>query len=172
MTWMGASMGELKVVIVGVGLLVAVIVAYTQRSDARKQTEPESETVGAALPPCRELAERLCHEMSTANASCSGLSVALALLSDRACDVALEDFGATKSKLKAQAKNCDVFVQKLCADMGSNSAACKTVREQATAFTPPQCTEMLLNIDKIAQDLKRQELSAQESTPGLDVQMP
>ncbi|HMR77902.1 MAG TPA: hypothetical protein PKD61_22485 [Polyangiaceae bacterium] len=71
-----------------------------------------------------------------------------------ACNAALEDVPGTLERLKAARAVCDTLVEKLCADLGKESATCGMVKSKTDNIPPENCRGMMGNYDAVLGQLK------------------
>lgn len=148
-----------------IGAICLLLVAGCKAKPASEEapSSSSSATAGAApsADPCTRLTDKLCTEIGKESPSCEAAKVTIQVLADSACNAALKDFDATKTKLKKAGKKCDELVEKLCAGVGPQTESCKMVKEKTKAFPPAQCEQMLGQVDEIVKQLKQQEQANQ-----------
>lgn len=152
-----------------VSWLLCFAAAACQQQSARE--ESSSTTVAAAksegsaasegADPCPKLAAQVCKEVGEESPICESTKNSFELLSDQACRAGLQDFAATREKLKKQGGKCQELVSKLCAGVGPDTESCRVVKEKSQGFPPAQCVQMLAHVDEIVAELQTQERANQ-----------
>ncbi len=139
-------------------------------SDPAQSVESRTKA-GGAKEPCSALGKRVCGEVGEDSPTCESVRTTLELLSDSACSAGLQDFEATKAKLKKQGKKCDELVAKLCAGVGEDTDSCRMVKEKSKAFPPAQCAAMMAQVDDIVRELQQQEKANQPLSAELQAKV-
>lgn len=116
--------------------------------------------------PCAQWEQQVCAGVGGEKAyACNQVKAAAGLLSDQACQAQLRDVAGTLAKVEAGRADCRTLMDKLCTDLGAETAGCGIVKERTPSFPGERCGEMLGKYDKVLGEL--QQLSARSATsPG------
>ncbi len=136
-------------------LVIALSVVFTtgERNMFGRQA-PAAETKSVS-GPCDEWKEKLCEGVGSERAeSCSQATAAVQLLTDDACRLQLRALPSTIAKIQSARADCATLMDKLCTEIGEQSASCSMVRSRTPSFPAQRCTEMLQRYDEVASELR------------------
>ena len=153
------------------GLLVVSAMAFSLgcKQPAKKAKAPEADapantTAKADTTPagdttaCDKYKTSFCEAAGgDQSQACQSMSVVSALMPPAACEAGLKDLEYTKKQVAEMGKKCKELEDKLCTDLGEDTATCKMVRERTKMFPPEQCVAMLGQYDKVIAELKAEE---------------
>lgn len=122
-------------------------------------TTPTASSSAAAAPsgPCEEWSRDVCLRAGESTEGCAQAQAAAKLLPAGACVAAKTEVEATVAKLKATRATCDNLTEKLCNDIGKDTATCTMVKERTGSFPTAQCEKMLAQYDDVLKELKDME---------------
>lgn len=126
--------------------------------NAAKSVEAKAEENTADAKACEEYSTKFCEavggEQQQSCVSMKGLST---LLPPAACQAGLKDLDYTKAQVAEMGKKCTELMEKLCADLGSETKTCEMVKQMTPQFPPERCVMMLGQYDKVLAELKAEE---------------
>ena len=120
---------------------------------------PSAASSAAAAPsgPCEEWSRDVCLRAGESTEGCTQAQAAAKLLPANACVAAKSEVEATVAKLKSARAACDNLTEKLCNDIGKDTATCTMVRERTSSFPAAQCDQMMGQYDQVLGELKQME---------------
>ena len=120
---------------------------------------PTAASSAAAAPsgPCEEWASDVCLRAGETSEGCNQAQSAAKLLPANACVAAKAEVEATVAKLKSARAACDTLTDRLCKDIGPETATCSMVREKTSSFPAAQCDKMLGSYNDVLTELKQME---------------
>jgi protein-disulfide isomerase len=120
---------------------------------------PTAASSAAAAPagPCEEWASDVCLRAGETSEGCTQAQAAAKLLPANACVAAKAEVEATVAKLKSARAACDTLTDRLCKDIGPETATCSMVRERTSSFPAAQCDKMLGSYNDVLTELKQME---------------
>jgi protein-disulfide isomerase len=137
---------------------LSLLCALAGSSIGCDQGQKKAAPAPAADPKaCEQFAERICKETSDTSKTCTDLKSSLELLTPEACTVALSSVDTSIKKLADKRKKCDELTERLCKDIGTETATCEMVKTSTKNFTPDRCESMLGKYDEVLAGLKKQE---------------
>ena len=135
-------------------------------SSCKREPPPPqpSQPKAPEVESCSAWLEFVCTHVADQDSLCLSVQEGVALLSPEACAKAFEQRAYTEEQLKKRAQQCNVFAQKVCADMPDEHRFCKMLSERVTHYTPDWCIGMLDKYPATLAGLKQQ-LAADRLTP-------
>ncbi len=157
--WIGYVGG---LAIVGISL---VNITGERNMFAPKEVSAESAAAEVADGPCAQWKQQLCEAMGGDKAqACTSATSAVELLTDEACKLQLRALETTVTELQAARADCQKLMDRLCGDLGADSAACQLVKSRTPTFPAERCTDMLGKYDKVLDELRQ--IEARGGIPG------
>jgi hypothetical protein len=112
---------------------------------------------------CEAWEQQVCGGAGEEALACYEARAAANLLPPAACDVALEAVPETLERAAAGREVCNTVIDRLCADLGADTATCAVVQERTQLFPAERCQEMLDNYDQVVDELR---MFQQQMSPG------
>jgi protein-disulfide isomerase len=106
---------------------------------------------------CTALSKKICDQAGEQSPTCMNSTKTIALLSPKACAAGLADIDYTLQKLVAAGKVCNDLLNRLCNDIGTETATCKMLLGQASTMAPEQCEQMTGQYDQVLAEVTRME---------------
>lgn len=128
---------------------------------------PSASADGASGEACASWATQICEKVGTSSEACSQAQTVKDLMPGAACETALADLPASVALAKKMVSSCDQLVERLCADLGSETSTCAMVKERTPTFPAAQCKEMLGTYDKVLEELREVEKQNAPLSPEL-----
>lgn len=134
-------------------------------SSCKREPAPRPPTPAAPeVESCSAWLDFVCKHVEGQDSLCLTVQEGVALLSSEACAKAFEQRAYTEEQLKKRAQQCNLFAQKVCADLPDEKRFCKMTSERVTHYTPDWCIGMLSKYPETLVGLKKQ-LAADRLTP-------
>ncbi len=105
--------------------------------------------------PCADYAQKLCDKAGPT--TCQAIKMATDLMPAKACEAGMKDLEFSYERIAEMKKQCSELGDKLCKDLGEETATCKMVRSKVPDLPPEQCKGMLDQYAKVLEDLQKQE---------------
>ncbi len=133
---------------------------FAKHAEASTAQAPPS--AGSAAS-CDAWEEQVCGGAGEEALACYEAKAAANLLPPAACEVALEAVPETLERAAAGREVCNTVIDRLCEDLGADTATCSVVRERTQLFPAERCQEMLDNYDQVVDELR---MFQQQMSPG------
>lgn len=137
-----ASTSRLARVAVGAAAVLGLVLATA--ATAQEETGP-----------CADYATKLCEKAGPA--TCQAIQMATNLMPAKACEAGMKDLDFSYERIAELKKQCSELGDKLCKDLGEETATCKMVRTKVPDLPPEQCKGMMEQYAKVLADLQKQE---------------
>ncbi len=138
-----------------VALAATAITGLTLASAATAQDADAVEATG----PCADYAKKLCEKAGPA--TCQAIQMATDLMPAKACESGMTDLDFSFGRMEEMKKLCVDLGDRLCKDLGEDTATCKMVRSKVPELAPEQCKGMVAQYPQVIADLKKQEAANQ-----------
>lgn len=109
----------------------------------------------AAVDTCAQYVEALCLSMGGQSKACRDAKASTASGSTTDCAQAMQDVPRAVIALKAQRKDCNTLMDRVCSDIGEGTETCQMVRSQTVNFPGERCTRLLERYVEVIADLRR-----------------
>ncbi len=129
--------------------LILASTATAQEAAAPAAADPE------ATGPCADYAKKLCEKAGPA--TCQAIQMATDLMPANACETGMKDLDFSFSRIEEMKKLCVDLGDRLCKDLGEDTATCKMVRSKVPELAPEQCKGMVAQYAQVIADLQKQE---------------
>jgi predicted DsbA family dithiol-disulfide isomerase len=96
--------------------------------------------------------------MGETSKTCADAKAGTPPLTKAECELALRDLPRAAVELRAERKDCDTLVGRLCAAVGEATETCATVRTRTEEFSAQRCTTILARYDEVLADVRRMEM--------------
>jgi protein-disulfide isomerase len=103
----------------------------------------------------------LCSALGDKTEACMSLRSVRDWLPDKACVVALADIDVSLARVAALRKDCEALTQRLCAELGDQSATCEEVKRDLPEVPPGQCRTLLQHYPELLAQLHEREARSQ-----------
>jgi hypothetical protein len=115
---------------------------------------------------CDQFVAQLCGRSGSADSALCGSAKELGkVLPESACAAGLKDFSQVERQIEADRKLCNDLLDRLCKDLGPDTATCALVREQTPQFPRERCEQLTANYDEVLVELRRHEAANQPLSP-------
>jgi predicted DsbA family dithiol-disulfide isomerase len=138
-----------------VGLALPLLLACASSTPA-----PETASNTAAAPDagaCQQYLERLCGALGPNSQACSEAYGTVALMAPRACQAGLDDFAVSQGRIETLHAACTKVIERICTDLGAESASCASMRRQAASIPPGHCAGLERDYDALLAALRERE---------------
>jgi protein-disulfide isomerase len=125
------------------------------------QTPPPAPAAKAAASggdsACGEYARKLCVELGTRTDGCRSALGVVAVMPDSACSAGMADFETTRERIGELRKACVAVVDRVCAELGSESESCAAIRGDLPQIPPGHCAALLRDQERLLSVLRQRE---------------
>jgi protein-disulfide isomerase len=128
---------------------------------AESKTETAQSAKSPAVPACDHYANQLCSSLGNKTEACVSLRSVLEWLPEKACAVALADIDQSLARVAELRKDCDTLTQRLCDEIGPNSATCEEVKRDLPEVPAGQCRMLLAHYPELLAQVKEREARGQ-----------
>lgn len=104
---------------------------------------------------CAKFVDAMCDAMGRQSKVCEDTKHAIDPIPRTACSVALRDLPQALAKVRAQRKDCDVLIDRVCADLGRDTDTCQMVTTNTAKFGPERCSSLLERYAETIHELRR-----------------
>lgn len=127
----------------------------------------------AAAPagPCDQFVTQLCGRSGDKSPLCGSGKELGKVLPPSACLAAIKDFSQVEHQIDEGRKVCTELTERLCKDLGPNTATCTLVRDQTPQFPREQCEQLSQNYDQLLGELKQREAQNQPLSPEVQAKI-
>jgi len=152
-----------------VGLLACVlwVAACHERAPAADSANaPVAEAAASAAGSCDQFVSQLCGRSGgDESALCSSAKELGKVLPASACVAAIKDFSQVERQIDVDRKVCTELMERLCKDLGPDTATCAMVREQTPQFPREHCEQLTAAYEQVLPELQKQEAQNQPLSP-------
>src|SRR5262249_13328681 len=89
--------------------------------------------------------------------ACRAVMGSVPLLSPRACETGIADFDTSVARIAELRKQCELVAANICAALGSESQACRAIRQNLPEIPPGQCSALARDQPQLIALLKQRE---------------
>lgn len=146
--------------------VTAVTACATTEPAAKPALAPESASAASSASACERFATRLCGELGAKTEACVSLRSVREWFSEKACQVALGDIDASVAKVRGMRADCDALTQKICAELGEQTAVCEEVKRDLPEVPVGQCRMLLEHYPELVAQLRARDQRARPLTPA------
>jgi protein-disulfide isomerase len=121
--------------------------------------QPPAKVTPAAAPTeaCAEYSKRLCGELGVRSEACASSVAVVALLPQRACAAALDEFAATTGRIADLRKACQSVADHVCAEVGKDSESCRAIVQNLPEIPPGHCLSLARDEPRLIAALRERE---------------
>jgi protein-disulfide isomerase len=147
-------------------LLVVVGAGCHEKTPAGSPTATAAAAGAGGGGVCDQFVAQLCGRSGSADSALCGSAKELGkVLPESACAAGLKDFSQVERQIEADRKLCNDLLDRLCKDLGPDTATCALVREQTPQFPRERCEQLTANYDEVLVELRRHEAANQPLSP-------
>ena len=116
----------------------------------------EPQPAAPAADSCSRWVDEVCKRTGVESETCEAARGASPLLSPAACATSLATPGFLDERMAQRARRCTELTERLCADLGPRTRACKRARERSPQLTPEVCQRTLSDYARTRDELASQ----------------
>jgi protein-disulfide isomerase len=137
-----------------------------EKAAADSANAPAAAAAAASSDSCEQFVAQLCGRSGgDESALCTSAKELGKVLPPSACVAALADFPQVEQQIDVDRKPCTDLMDRLCKDLGPDTATCAMVKEQTPQFPRQHCEQLAANYDQVLPELQKQEAMNQPLSP-------
>jgi predicted DsbA family dithiol-disulfide isomerase len=106
---------------------------------------------------CADYARQLCLELGARSDACRSALGVIAIMPDSACQQGIAEFATTQGKIAELRQACTAVVERVCEELGEDSASCKAIRGDLPDIPPGHCGALARDQDQLIAMLRQRE---------------
>lgn len=155
-----------RALVLSAAIASIVACASCATTEPARTSAPVAEASSSSASACERFSTRLCTELGAKTEPCVSLRSVREWLSEEACQVALGDIDQSLAKVRGLRADCETLTQKICAELGEQSAVCEEVKRDLPEVPVGQCRMLLNHFPELvaqlqARDARSRPLSAE-----------
>jgi protein-disulfide isomerase len=161
-----ATIGEKQMRRVGLLACVLWVAACHEKAPADSANAPAAAAAAGGAGSCDQFVSQLCGRSGgDESALCSSAKELGKVLPASACIAAINDFSQVERQIDVDRKVCTDLMERLCKDLGPDTATCAMVREQTPQFPREHCEQLTQSYEQVLPELRKQEAQNQPLSP-------
>src|SRR5215510_9905607 len=137
-----------------------------EKTPAGSPNAPAAEAAEQGDGACDQFVTQLCGRSGGAeSALCTSAKELGKVLPPSACVAAIKDFPQVEHQIDVDRKPCTDLMERLCKDLGPDTATCAMVKEQTPQFPREHCEQLAGSYEQVLPELQKQEAMNQPLSP-------
>jgi protein-disulfide isomerase len=150
----------------GLACVLALSGACHEKATADSANAPVAAAAAGGAGSCDQFISQLCGKSGgDESALCTSAKELGKVLPPSACVAAIQDFPQVEKQIDVERKVCVELMERLCKDLGPDTATCAMVREQTPTFPREHCEQLTGAYDQVLPELQKQEAQNQPLSP-------